>query len=77
MLDHGGVYLDTDMIPVRRIDSLIKNKVVIGFEYSKMISTGFVAAEKDHPIFRKLVSIYESFDNLPDNKIKFIVNNEL
>lgn len=79
LYEEGGIYLDTDMVAVKSIEPYLgDNKVVMGFEYRKMVTTGFTACEPKHPLFRKVLEVYEAFDHLEENeKFKFMVNNEL
>jgi hypothetical protein len=41
-----------------------------------LITTGFVAATKHHPFFKKVLDTYHAFD-LGVGEFKFLVNNEL
>lgn len=77
LYEEGGIYLDTDMIPIKSMEPYLVNKVVVGFEYNKLLGTGFAAAEKGHPYFKKILEIYDAFEMDPDKEFKFIVNNEL
>ena len=74
--EEGGVYLDTDMVPINDMRPLLKNSIVIGWEYNKLVSTGFTAAIPGHPFFRKILDAYEGFKP-EDNDYNFLVNNEL
>lgn len=78
LFEEGGIYLDTDMTPTQDVRPLLEDEqMVLGFEYSKMISTGFVASIPGHPLFKKILETYDAFDHLPDDEVKFIINNEL
>ena len=71
--EEGGIYLDTDMVPIKDVRALLNHRVVIGWEYNKMVSTGFVAAVPGHPIFEKVLNTYDSFNDL-EKPFKFLVN---
>jgi mannosyltransferase OCH1-like enzyme len=77
LYEEGGIYLDTDMIPIKSMKPYLEHSIVIGFEYRKLVSTGFVAAVPNHPLFSKILDAYESFDNDPEKPFKFLINNEL
>lgn len=77
LYEEGGIYLDTDMVAIRNVEKYLKSKIVLGFEYTKMVGTGFVAAEPGHPFFRRVLKIYEQFDYLDKENFKFLINNEL
>ena len=64
------------MVPIKDIRPLLDHRVVIGWEYNKMVSTGFVAAVPGHTVFEKVLNTYNSFDDI-DKPFKFLVNNEL
>ncbi len=79
LYENGGIYLDTDMVAVKNADHLLEDvDLMLGFEYRKMVTTGFVASIPKHPLFKEVLDIYEAFDYLgPEDKFKFMVNNEL
>lgn len=76
LYEEGGIYLDTDMVPIKNVENLLNGKIIMGFEYRKMITTGFVAAEKNQPFFKRILDIYEGYEFL-EKDFKFIVNNEM
>ncbi len=75
--EHGGVYLDTDMIPIGDMRPFLDHAMVLGFEYSKMVTTGFLASTAKHPMLQKIKEEYERFDEVVDEEVKFLINNEL
>lgn len=77
LYEQGGIWLDTDMLSVAPMESYLKNQVVLGFEYKKLIATGFCASVPNHPFFKRTIEIYDSFEYLPLEKVKFVINNEL
>ena len=76
LYEEGGVYLDTDMVPINDMRPFLKNSIVLGWEYNKLVTTGFTAAIPGHPFFRKILDAYEGF-KIEDNDYNFLVNNEL
>jgi hypothetical protein len=65
------------MVPIKSATPYLNHSIVLGFEYRKLVSTGFVAAIPSHPLFRKVLDAYESFDINPEKSFKFLINNEL
>lgn len=67
---YGGIYMDTDVEVVRPLDRFLEHKAFSGFEDLTNIPTGIMAAEKGHPLFRKLVEYYDDrpflVDGVPD-----------
>ena len=53
---HGGVYVDCDVLCVRRIDDLIASGVTVIQEKVGLISNSFIAAPADSPIIDALRS---------------------
>ena len=64
LVEHGGIYLDTDVEVFKNFDSILHHKCVLGFEEFSYVATSFMACEANHPLM-------QSFKNLYDNK-KFI-----
>lgn len=65
--ENGGVYFDTDVKLLKRIDPLLNNLSFFGMEYNSLshsdvtIATGLgFGAEKGFPILKKLMSQYDS-----------------
>ncbi len=79
LYDEGGIYLDVDMLPLKKLDDLFleDNDLYLGFEYSKLITTGFAMSIKNHSFFKKVLDFYNNYDYIEDKKITFFVNNIL
>lgn len=61
LVQEGGVYLDTDILVLKSIDSYLWNqRAFIGFEHGINIGTGVIAAEAGHPFFCEFYRMYES-----------------
>ena len=57
--DHGGIYLDTDVELIKRIDFLLDYHAFFGFEDGKHVATGLgFGAEKETPILQELMDDY-------------------
>ena len=75
LVNHGGVYMDTDVELVKPIDEFMKHQAFSGFESETIIPTGIMACEKDFPLFREL--LLEYIDRkfiLPDGSFNMTAN---
>lgn len=63
---YGGIYFDTDIIAVKKIDELLLNKAFIGFENNYMPFTAVFGAEKKHPFIKDVLDLYNNCDKLYD-----------
>lgn len=69
LYNYGGIYMDTDVEVLRRLDPFLKHSAFTGFENDKYIPTGIMGAGKGNEWIGYLLSYYE-------NK-KFILENGL
>jgi len=67
LLNHGGVYLDTDMLLLKNIDHLLEYNFFSGYEDETNIACGLYGASKDNVIMRETYRWYEK-----NNEIKAI-----
>lgn len=58
LVNHGGVYMDTDVEVVKPLDALLSYDAVSGFETETEIPTGLMASVKDQPVMRMLLDEY-------------------
>ena len=56
----GGVYMDTDMLLLKPIDSLLSNEGFIGFEDDKYVSAGIIGAKRENSLVTELRMLYQS-----------------
>ena len=66
--EHGGIYLDTDVELIKKLDPLLQYDAYFGFEDGKHIATGLgFGAVKGAPILRELMEDYHDIPFiLPD-----------
>ena len=60
MHEYGGVYMDTDVEIVRPIDEFLCHRGFTGFEDDVHMVTGIMAAEKELPLMKSLLSYYDT-----------------
>ncbi|MCU7613932.1 glycosyltransferase [Chryseobacterium sp. GMJ5] len=59
MLEHGGIYMDTDMELKMPLDEFLDEKAVCGFEVKGVPYSAFWMAEPHHQLSKDFVSYYE------------------
>lgn len=64
--EYGGIYLDTDVEVIKKIDEFLNNKAILGFDDGNRIISSFIATQKAHPFIEKMMDYYKkmSFVNL-------------
>jgi mannosyltransferase OCH1-like enzyme len=60
LLKHGGVYLDTDMLMYKSIDSLLKYEFFSGYEDNKNIACGIFGSKKGDLIIKNMYDWYKN-----------------
>lgn len=60
MVTQGGIYMDTDVEVIKKIDDFLINQAFSGFENEKEIPTGIMACEKDFPLFCEFLRYYDT-----------------
>lgn len=63
----GGIYLDTDVLVLDNLESLLNNRAFVGFENTANPFTAVFGAEKHHPLLKDMLAYYDdrnfSFDH--------------
>lgn len=67
LVNHGGIYMDTDVELLKPLDNFLFEKGFSGFESIDRVPTGIMACEKNHPFFKKLLNDYDTRRFLKDN----------
>ena len=57
--DHGGIYTDLDVVPIRPFSNIPEASFVVGWESAFMLGPHFLACEKEHTLAKILVGYYE------------------
>lgn len=75
LVEHGGVYLDTDVELVAPLDSLLSWEGFLGFEYGNSIATSTMGFRPRHPLMQQYLDQYNqrSFV-LPDGSLDMTTN---
>ncbi len=58
LYDHGGIYLDTDMMMIRPLDKLLNNDCFLGFENENTVSAGVIGAISKHYFTKECMNYY-------------------
>lgn len=62
LYEDGGVYLDTDMMVVKSLDSLLINECFFGAEDLNFISCGIIGSKKNDVFIKECLSKYETIN---------------
>ena len=58
---YGGVYIDTDMLPTRKLeDWMLEKELLMGYEFRNFITTGFCAVVTNSEFIKRMVDYYDS-----------------
>lgn len=60
--DHGGVYLDTDVVMKRSIAPFFKERCFWGFEYDSFLSTCIIGSVPGHPLIADMLRMYDTLE---------------
>ena len=72
--NYGGIYLDTDVLVVESLDSLLDNRAFVGYENPQYPFTAVFGAEPGHPLVKDMIEYY---DRLDEYKFDFEKNNTI
>lgn len=67
LVNHGGIYMDTDVEVLRPLDDLLKYEAVSGFEAKDRIPTGLMACREGQPLFAELLHDYDNAHFIKDD----------
>ncbi|WP_411768428.1 glycosyltransferase family 32 protein [Winogradskyella sp. A3E31] len=65
LYEYGGIYLDTDMLVLKNLDTLLVNQCFFGIGDPKYIYTGIIGAKKSYSFLWRCLKDYEAFDDFP------------
>lgn len=59
LYEHGGIYLDTDMLILKSLNPLLNHSFVMGFEDYIHVNMAIIGSEKGHPLLKTILEIYD------------------
>ncbi len=59
--EHGGIYLDTDMLLLKPLDDFLENECFFVAEHSNSIGVGIFGAKRHNPFIKDCLQYYTSF----------------
>ena len=60
--EYGGIYLDTDVLVLDDLTSLLNDRAFVGFENKDNPFTAVFGAEKHHPLLKDMLAYYDDRD---------------
>ncbi len=60
--EQGGIYLDTDVFVIDKLDSLLDNRAFVGYENANYPFTAVFGAEAKHPFVKDMLDYYDDID---------------
>ncbi len=72
--NEGGIYLDTDILLLDKLDRFLHHDAFVGFENYDHPFTATFGAKKHHPLLKKMLDYY---DNLDSYNFDFNSNNTI
>lgn len=67
--EQGGIYLDTDMLLVQPLDTLLDTSLLLGRESKEFISCGMIGATPHHPFIEAMRKEYDTLTVLRPNPV--------
>lgn len=79
LLDHGGVYVDSDVEIVKPLNRFLKHRAFTGHETNDLTLAAVMGAEKEHPWIKYLLDYYDGrpYDETPNTQIVSKLNKPL
>lgn len=71
---HGGIYFDTDMLIIKKIDFLLNHGFFVGWESDDYVACGIIGVKnKNNPIIIDIFNIYKDLSFDEDNMFSFSI----
>lgn len=61
--NNGGIYFDTDVIAVDKLDDLLSNDCFVGYENDDSPFTAVFGAKKGHPLIKRILELYDNAEH--------------
>lgn len=73
LYDHGGIYLDTDMLVVKPLNDLLQHEVFFGTEEYNIVSCGIIGSRKHNSFIKKCFMQYVNMNLTNINWIEIVI----
>lgn len=60
LYEYGGIYLDTDMLVIKSLNSLLNNNCFLGWESSFYVNASIIGTIPGHPFIKKILDRYDT-----------------
>ena len=67
LYQYGGIYMDTDVEVLKTFTPLLDARCILGMEEKGYVATSFMAFEKEHPLVKQFLNLYENINFLDEN----------
>ena len=67
LYQYGGIYMDTDVEVLKTFTPLLDARCILGMEEKEYVATSFMAFEKEHPLVKQFLNLYESISFFDKN----------
>ncbi len=67
LVNYGGIYMDTDVEVLKKLDSFLSHHAFSGFEDEYHIPTGIMACEKGYKLFEEFLHFYDEVKFINDD----------
>lgn len=68
LYNYGGIYFDTDMEVLKKIDNLLNDDLFIGYEANKKIAAGVIGVkEKNNKYIKDLIDYYDNMEEFNED----------
>lgn len=58
--EHGGIYLDTDMLLLKNLDDFLSHDCFLGMEENHIVSGGIIGASRNNILIKSVREVYDS-----------------
>jgi mannosyltransferase OCH1-like enzyme len=62
LYEYGGIYLDTDMLMVKKLDNLLSNALFFGAENALFINASIIGSEKKNVFIKECIEQYDQLN---------------
>lgn len=67
LYQYGGIYMDTDVEVLKTFTPLLDARCILGMEEKGYVATSFMAFEKEYPLVKQFLNLYENISFLDEN----------